>query len=84
MSASDCVAYIEELTSQVEELYKAVNKSNKHFWKALLDPSRHLMARPEMYSSGSVEEMQLVLQYTIESWNGTPGALEVIRAKVGG
>ena len=81
MDRTDHAAHIEELSLQVEELYTTVKRANKHFWPALLKPDRHLKARPPAYSHGSVEEMQLVLQYSIDSWIETPGALEVIKAK---
>lgn len=69
------------LSSQVDQLYQAVKKANRHFWPAMLNPNRHLQARPEAYSQGSVEEMQIMLQYSYDSWRETPGAIEVIEAK---
>ncbi|KAF2436201.1 hypothetical protein EJ08DRAFT_645208 [Tothia fuscella] len=77
----DNTARIEELNSQLDELYKAVKKYNPHFWPALMNPDRHLGGRPQMYSHGTKEEMQLVLGYCVASWKETPGALELIKAK---
>ena len=79
MSRSDHTAQIEQLTSQVKRLYETVGKANQHFWPALLRPEGHLTARPEAYSSGSVAEMQLKLQYSYDSWKESPAALQVIR-----
>ncbi|OCL01601.1 hypothetical protein AOQ84DRAFT_230767 [Glonium stellatum] len=73
---------IKLLAAQVDVLYKAVNKANKHFWLNLLMPGMHLTTRPPYYSHGSIEEMQMVLQYSYDSWLETPGAIEVIQAKV--
>jgi hypothetical protein len=80
MESKDQIPLIKKLESQVEELYKAVNSSNKFFWPALLRPGSHLTARPQMYSQGTVEHMQLVLQYSYASWVETPGAIDMIRA----
>ncbi|KAN0096373.1 hypothetical protein V8E51_015178 [Hyaloscypha variabilis] len=79
MQSEDQTALIKELESQVEELYKAVKKSNKYFWPALLRPGNNLTARPQMYSMGTSEHMQLVLQYSYASWVETPGAIDMIR-----
>jgi uncharacterized protein involved in tolerance to divalent cations len=38
MQNQDQTAIIKKLESQVEELFKAVNTSNKYFWPALLRP----------------------------------------------
>lgn len=64
---------------QFKDLYAAVKSSNKHFWPALLNPGKHLTARPEAYSHGSLAQMQLVLQYSYDAWTETPGAVDVIR-----
>ncbi|KAL1968778.1 hypothetical protein VTN77DRAFT_1139 [Rasamsonia byssochlamydoides] len=77
-------AIIDKLGAQVDRLYKAVDKTNRYFWPSLLKPGRHLTARPEAYSRGSMEEMQLMLQYSYDAWIETPGAIEVIKAKVEG
>jgi hypothetical protein len=78
---ADHAQSIKELNLQIEKLYETVRKTNKHFWLALLKPDGHLVARPEVYSRGSMAEMQLVLQYSYMSWRETPGALDLIKAK---
>jgi len=82
MASNNVSSYIQELQTQVEQLYKAVEKSNQHFWPALLNPGNNLKARPEMYSAGTPQQMQLCLQHTYESWVETPGAVDVIRRLV--
>lgn len=77
--AKDQAPLIEKIEVQVQELYTAVKDSNKHFWPALLKPGKHLTARPEAYSHGSVAQMQLILQYSYDAWMETPGAVDVIR-----
>ncbi len=72
---------VDMLSLQLDKLYKAADQANKHFWPALLDPGRNLEELPESYSRGSVQEMQLVLKYSIDSWKESPGALELIAAK---
>lgn len=66
----------------MDEMYHAVQKANQHLWPALLHPGNDLTARPEYSSHGSVEEMQLTLQYCFDSWSESPKALEVIRGKL--
>jgi hypothetical protein len=75
---------IQRLKAQVDTLYKEVDKANKHFWPALLNPSNHLAGRPMAYSFGSVEETQMALHYNYGAWIGTPGAIDFIKAKVHG
>lgn len=65
-----------ELAFQIGDMYEAVKKMNKHFWQALANPGRHLGARPGAYSHGTVEEMQLVLNYSYAAWAETPGAIQ--------
>jgi hypothetical protein len=80
-SARKHARLVETLAEQVDKLHKAVKLRNKYFWPALLNPERHLGARPSMYIHGSVEEMQLVLQYCFDSWRESPGAIELIKTK---
>jgi hypothetical protein len=80
-SARKHARLVETLAEQADKLYEAVKLKNMYFWPALLNPGRHLSARPEAYSGGSVEEMQLVLQYCFDSWRESPGAIEFIKAK---
>ena len=75
----DHTEMIEKLHAQIEKLYGAVIKSNKHFWPALLKPDQHLGEKPGMYSPGSVEEMQLSLMNNYNAWIETPGAIDVIK-----
>ncbi|KAK4696543.1 hypothetical protein P7C71_g1390, partial [Lecanoromycetidae sp. Uapishka_2] len=83
INATDQTPLIQKLEVQVQDLYKAVKKSNKHFWPALLSPGKHLTAQPEFSSSGSLEEMQIVLQSSFDAWTETPGAIDMIR-EIGG
>lgn len=79
MDSKDQTALIEKLESQVKELYIAVERESRYFWSALLQPGVHLRARPAAYSPGSLEQMQLILQYNYDSWVETPGAIDVVR-----
>lgn len=69
---------VNDLRMQIIQLYEAVSNANPHFWPALVEPGRHLTARMEAYSRGSVQEMQLFLQYSYDSWAETPGAIDII------
>jgi hypothetical protein len=84
MESKDQSALIEKLESQVNKLYTAVKRENKYFWPAFLQPGAHLTARPFAYTHGSLEQMQLALQYNYNSWVETPRAIDVIRDLVSG
>jgi len=79
MECDDLLPAINELTTQVGVLYEAIKKGNKFFWPTLLEPGSHLTTRPSMYTFGSLEHTQLVLQYSYDSWVEAPGAIEMIR-----
>jgi hypothetical protein len=79
MASKDQTPLIKKLESQVKEMYDGVKKSNKSYWTALLNPGRHLGKRPQMYSPGSLQHAELILQYSYDSWAETPGAIEMIR-----
>ena len=79
---SNQTAVVRKLQVQIKKLYRAVNTQNQHFWPALLSPGRHLTARPQAYSSGTLEQMQVVLQYSYNAWAETPGAMDMIQELV--
>jgi hypothetical protein len=79
MNSKDQKPLIEKLEQQVKELYESLHEANPYFWDALLEPGRHLTARPEAYSHGSREQMAINLQYSYNSWVETPGAIDMIR-----
>jgi hypothetical protein len=79
--SAQCSELVDILSPQVDRLYEAVERANRHFWPALLSPGLNLEALPQSYTHGSVEEMQLVLKHSIDSWRESPGALELIAAK---
>lgn len=66
---------IEDLYQQIRQCFNKVKKANAHFWPAMLNPGEHLKARPETYTVGSVEEMQLKLQNCYDAFAETPGAM---------
>ena len=74
----DHTGQIEELKEQIWKCFNAVKEHNRYFWPALLNPGVHLTTRPDFYSAGTVEEMQLMLQYCYDAWAETPGAFSVI------
>jgi hypothetical protein len=78
----DIDGHIAELAQQVDALFDALRDSNKHYWRAVVEPGSHLTARPPHYSAGTVWEMQLALSQTYDAWMETPGAMEWVRSKV--
>lgn len=79
MKSSDQTPLIKEIEKQVQALYMKAQQQNKHFWPVLLKPEAHLGARPNSYSPGSPQHVQIVLNYSYSSWKETPGAIEMIR-----
>ncbi|CAG8910083.1 unnamed protein product [Penicillium egyptiacum] len=73
-----------KVKAQIRTLYEAVNKLNADFWPALVNPVEHLKAKPMSYSTGSVEQVQLALQFTYEAWGDIPGAIAVIEMCIEG
>lgn len=73
---------IARVARQVNQLYEWVKKANKYYWPAILEPGRHLTARPGTRGPGSVEEMQLKLQFSYDSWNEAPETIEVIKSEL--
>lgn len=57
-----------ELEFQIKQLYRPVERTNRHFWPALLYPGQHLTARPDYTSSGEPSQMQLALQQSYDTW----------------
>ena len=74
----DQTPYIKVLEAQVIQLFETINKANKYFWPAMLEPGENLTARPQSYSPGDRREMQLKLQHWYNAWVETPGAIGVI------
>ncbi len=86
MHATDLTPWNRELDRQIQALIEAVKTQNPRFWDGLFRPGNHLTARFEAYSPGSIQEMQLNLQLSYDSWMETPGAMdllgELLRRKV--
>lgn len=68
--------HFDRIESHIDELFERVDKANRHFWPALIEPGHHLSARSDSYSFGTVEEMQLALKHNYRLWIETPGAIE--------
>ncbi|TVY82760.1 hypothetical protein LSUE1_G004073 [Lachnellula suecica] len=82
MHSEDQGPLIRRLESQITRLYQAIKKDNVYFWPALLRPGNNLKACPDEYGQGSKEHMQLILQYSYDSWVETPGAIALIKTYV--
>ncbi|PGH16294.1 hypothetical protein AJ79_01833 [Helicocarpus griseus UAMH5409] len=75
----DHASTIGTLESQVKKLYKAVERANKFFWGAMLQPEEHLHELPAYFSPGDITEVQSMLKYVYPSWIMTPGAMEMVK-----
>jgi len=70
----------QKLELHVKLLAKAIQNINEHFVSALLNPDEYLSSRPEYYSRGSFEEMQLLLQYSYATWWQHEGVVELLQS----
>ena len=73
---------IKKLEEQVDQMYLATKKYNKHYWPALMDPDDYAYALPTMYSPGSKEEVILAFRQTWYSWSECIGALAYITPRI--
>lgn len=68
-----------KLLKHVKVLGALLRETNDNMAMGLLNPDEWLTSIPEAYSSGSVEEMQLVLQHSFTAWWQTEGVLELLQ-----
>jgi hypothetical protein len=78
LEREDQAPYIKELEKLTKKLYEAVNRANKHFWPALLQPRNNLTVKPYLIGMGDEVEMQTKLQECYNAWVETPGAIGII------
>ena len=71
-------AAIKTTQRHINELYGAMNRNNKDFWPALLDPEEHLKAKITEHPHGTLQKMQHALQQSYDAWLETPYALDFI------
>ncbi|KAH6846995.1 hypothetical protein B0I37DRAFT_135565 [Chaetomium sp. MPI-CAGE-AT-0009] len=73
----------EELNEQLKDLFVAIDKYNKHFWRMMLEPEeRDFSTGTLMYQLGSREEAHVAFSHTYPAWCETPMAIGMIRAAV--
>lgn len=72
---------IEELNTQYLQFYTITHTVNIYWWDMLANPRPHLERWPPIHQRGSVEEVQLVLNYSYKAWVET-GALELLNARI--
>ncbi|KAL3472688.1 hypothetical protein BJX99DRAFT_234978 [Aspergillus californicus] len=77
VQSDDHEGTIKTLREQVSQLYQAVARTNKHYWKLLLSGKEPQL--PDAYSQGSIEEAQLSVSYTVDAWYELPAAMDFIR-----
>jgi hypothetical protein len=70
---------IAHLRTQIKKLYTAIEKANRHFWPALIEPGHNLEAQPTSYGQGDQGQMQIVLQRSYNAWAETPGSISIIK-----
>lgn len=71
---------IADLWDQVRAMYAEVDKANKYFWPAIVDPTPYANPALGLYTRGSREEVLVKFRYAWYSWAETPGAVELIRS----
>ena len=68
LDSMDLTPMIDKLDGQVKKLYDVALTRNKYAWSGLLNAEYHLGARPNAYTHGGIEEMQLALMYGYAAW----------------
>lgn len=79
MASKNQSILIEKLQKQVKTIYDIVKMNNKHFWPTIVNPGKHLGAPQSIYSHGTVQEMELILNYSYAAFAETPGVLKLVR-----
>jgi hypothetical protein len=67
-----------EIVRHIKILGARLAEANDNVVYGLLRPDEWLGQPPQMYSPGSPEEMQLLLDYNYQAWWQTEGALELL------
>ncbi|KAJ3032275.1 hypothetical protein HDV00_007732 [Rhizophlyctis rosea] len=69
---------------QVHHLFDLVQRTNKHFWKILLNPEGHLNYDVDVqeHKEGSLMEARATLQKCFDAWSETEGAFDWVKEKV--
>lgn len=71
---------METLVKQLREIYRAVEKSNPHFWPAMLDdPSYAIMNPPLGYTPGSKEEAFYMVNHNLFVWYESQHAMGIMK-----
>ena len=76
----DITGIQQKLEIHVKLLSRAIHNINEYFVDALLNADEHLSSRPEYYSQGSFEEIELLLQYSYAAWWQHDGVLELLHS----
>lgn len=79
-ACQDKLAEVEKVKGHIRELYAIVDKTNRHFWPALVEPDErvHLGIVPDEFGIGDVEQMQMTMTYTYDSWRNYKPAIDII------
>ncbi|EXJ75329.1 uncharacterized protein A1O5_02025 [Cladophialophora psammophila CBS 110553] len=64
----------------VKLLARSIQICNKHFVYVLLNADEHFGSNPTYWSPGSLEEIELLLQYSYAAWWEHEGALELLQS----
>ncbi|KAK4496518.1 hypothetical protein PRZ48_012498 [Zasmidium cellare] len=76
----DIQPYISATGNQLDVMFDAVQRRNRHFWAALVDSDGDLDSLPEWFAPGNELEVTATLwQSGYAAWEETPGALDFIR-----
>ncbi|EQL00004.1 hypothetical protein G6O67_001094 [Ophiocordyceps sinensis] len=68
------------IKAQIQQLYRAVESRNPHFWKLLIeDPDASVLWRPNGYNLSSRDNALVMVGYCYAAWYETPGAMDVLK-----
>lgn len=80
----DLMPMMTRLKEQIVKLYGEIDKYNKYFWPALMNPEKYSHATPGIYTFHSEAETVLAFRQSWYSWSESPGALDVLKMMASG
>lgn len=83
MSRTDLSKDIQQLDEQVDRLMELVEAHTEDFWLALTEPDDFLEMQFNGLDDSSTEVFLLAIEFNYAAWQETPGALDIIRSKLG-
>ncbi|KAF2161581.1 hypothetical protein M409DRAFT_27976 [Zasmidium cellare ATCC 36951] len=76
--------HIDAMERQLNEVFDAVDKTNKHFWPSMPRAEEVVNQSPGYFSRGDISEVAVILGSNYTAWRDTPGAVNWVKKKLKG